>query len=215
MIKRHKKSVIITCLLTLSPLFAGLILWNRLPERIATHFGMDGTPNGWSGKIFAVFGLPMFLLIIQLICVFVTSADPKGKNISDKAYQAILWIVPASSLICGYSIYSHALGLSEYFGIEKGIYLFLGISLLVLGNYLPKSGPNFTIGIKLPWTLTDEDNWRKTHRLAGKLFVLGGIVFMINVFLQWHWLLWGIMIPLILIPCIYSFCLYQKKKRKE
>ena len=102
MIKRHKTSVIITCLLTLAPLFAGLVLWNRLPERIATHFGMDGTPNGWSGKLFAVFGLPVFLLFIQLICVFVTSADPKGKNISDKAYQAILWIVPASSLICGY-----------------------------------------------------------------------------------------------------------------
>jgi len=213
MIKRHKKAVIITSLVTLSPLLAGLLLWDKLPAKIATHFGMDGAPNGWSGRGFAVFGLPLFLFGVHLLCAFVTSLDPKGKNISDKVYLAILWIIPISSLYCGYSIYSHALEKSGAFPIGRSVYLLIGIMFLVLGNYLPKSGSNYTIGIRIPWTLSDEDNWRKTHRLAGWLYIASGIICIINVFLQWHWLLWIVLLASVFIPCVYSFCLYQSKQK--
>lgn len=213
MMKRHKKAVIITSLVTLLPLFAGLILWNKLPAQIATHFGLNGEPNGWSGKFFTVFGLPLFLIAVHMICAFVTSLDPKGQNISDKVYVAVLWIVPVVSLFCGYSIYSHALGYSEIFSVGKSTYLLMGIMFLVLGNYLPKSGSNYTVGIKLPWTLSDEDNWRKTHRLAGRIYIIGGIICIINIFLEWHWLFALILLASVLIPSLYSFCLYQKKKK--
>ena len=212
--RKHKMLIIITSLLTLLPLFAGLLLWNRLPDRIATHFGLDGTPNGWSSKGFTVFGLPAILLGCHLFCAFVTALDPKGKNISDRAYCCILWIVPAASLFCGYSTYSDALEWPGGIPIERGVYLFLGILLLILGNYLPKSGQNYTVGIKLPWTLASEENWNKTHRLAGWVFVIGGLVSILNMFLQQHWLMTAVLAATILIPTGYSLGLYLAEKKK-
>ncbi|MGN0573860.1 MAG: DUF1648 domain-containing protein, partial [Acutalibacteraceae bacterium] len=73
MIKKNKIKIIITSLLTVLPIAAGLILWNRLPEKIPTHFNAAGEPDGTSGKAFAVFGIPLFLLAVHLFCVFMTS----------------------------------------------------------------------------------------------------------------------------------------------
>lgn len=213
MIRKHKKAVILTSLLTLAPLFAGLILWNRLPDRIATHFGFDGTPNGWSGKTFTVFGLPLFLLATHFVCAFFTALDPKGKNISDKVYLIILWLVPLVSLICGYVIYSNALDFPDFLGAGRSMFLLIGILLIVLGNYLPKSGQNYTVGIKLPWTLADESNWKKTHRLAGWIFMACGLLCLLNVFFQWKWVLAAVLLATLLIPTAYSFALYWKGKK--
>ena len=84
------------------------------------------------------------------------------------------------------------------------------LSFIVMGNYLHKVKQNFTIGIRLPWTLASEENWNRTHRMASWIFVLGGIIMVINGFVQSYWLLFSILIVLFLIPCIYSFVLYKK-----
>ena len=84
MIKKNLKTMIITSIIILAPIIVGLMLWDQLPAEMATHFGEDGQPNGWSSKSFTVFGLPLILLAVHWFCVAFTDADPKNKNISNK-----------------------------------------------------------------------------------------------------------------------------------
>jgi uncharacterized membrane protein len=71
------------------------------------------------------------------------------------------------------------------------------------------------LGIKLPWTLKNEENWNKTHRFSGKLWVIGGIVTMVTAFLGNFWILLGVLIVMAAVPTIYSYVLHCKQKRKN
>lgn len=90
MFKENKKTLFITCAVILLPIIAGLLLWDRLPDRIPTHWGMGGEVDGWSGKGFAVFAMPALMLGIQLLCFFVTASDPKRGNIRRKYLSMVL-----------------------------------------------------------------------------------------------------------------------------
>ena len=85
----------------------------------------------------------------------------------------IFWLVPVISLLANCSTYLIALGVD--FSIEIFISALIGVFFIVLGNYMPKLQQNYTIGIKLPWTLNSEENWNRTHRLGGKLYIVMGI----------------------------------------
>ena len=111
MLKANKKTLIIASIVTIMPLFIGLLFWNRLPDVMATHFGMDNEANGWSSKVFAVFGLPLFLVAMEWIMAAVTSQDPRRQNISPKLFTLILWIIPVVSIVCGAAIYTYNLGM--------------------------------------------------------------------------------------------------------
>ena len=78
----------------------------------------------------------------------------------------------------------------------------IGVLFMIIGNYLPKCKQNYTMGIKLPWTLDDEENWNRTHRFAGFLWVAGGVVIAINAFLKWEWLFLVVVFAMVLIPTI-------------
>ncbi len=200
MIKNNKMKIIVSSLVTLLPMIVGLALWDKLPERLGTSFNWNGDTTGYSSKIFAVAGIPAFLFLINMVCLAVTSADPKRINISSKMFWLILCIAPACSLLCGVSIYSNALGYE--FSIESIMPVFVGIMFIALGFFLPKCKQNYTIGIKLPWTLHDEENWNKTHKLAGRLWVVGGIIMCVAGFLKYESAFMIIIIGLVAIPSV-------------
>ena len=208
MMKKNKWMILLTSLVTISPMFVGLFLWNRLPDEIATHFDSANVANGWSSKPVAVFGIPLFLVVIHLLCIGVTTNDPRRKNISEKMFQFILWIVPAASLICCLSSYAMALGIEVNIGMIVNI--MVGILFIVLGNYMHKVKQNYTVGIKLSWTLDSTENWNRTHRLASWLWILSGVAFFINGVLQLEWLLFVVLAFSVLIPVVYSFVMYKK-----
>lgn len=106
----NKRTLMLTSLVILLPMFVGLAMWNQLPERMPTHFNFSGEVDGYSGRPFAVIGLPLFILAMQLFCAVMLRADPKKQNISEKLVQLILWICPAVSLFVGISMYLSALG---------------------------------------------------------------------------------------------------------
>ena len=207
----RKKAILLTSLLTFIPMIVGLILWNQLPEKMPVHFNYAGEPDNWASKAFAVFFIPLFLWAIHLLTGFITLADPKKQNISDKMFLLSLLIIPVTSIISCIATYSGALGID--LSINLVMHLFLGLLLIIVGNYLPKSRQNYTIGIKLPWTLSDAENWNKTHRFAGILWMLCGLIALVNAFLDIT------VIPIILIavaaavPAIYSFALYKQQKK--
>ncbi len=208
--KVNKKTLILTSIVTLLPILIGLALWDKLPDTIPTHFGMDGTPNGWSSKPFTVFGIPCLMLLFHLLCVGGTSMDPKYDQMSDKLFAIVLWICPACSLLVVVASYGSALGWEM--NIAKYIMIGCGILFMIIGNYLPKCKQNYTMGIKLPWTLDNEENWNRTHRMAGFLWVIGGVLIIINAFLEWNWLFLVIVFAMTLIPTVYSYLYYVKHK---
>ena len=210
MIKQNKYKLIISAIITLLPMIFGFIVWDRLPENIATSFGWNGEITGYSSKMFAVVGLPVMLTFVNLICIIATSADPRRKNINNKVFSVVIGIVPVCSLLCGICIYANALGYK--ISVESIMPVFMGILFFVLGFILPKCKQNYTIGIKLPWTLHDEENWDKTHKLAGKLWIYGGIIMVVSGLFNLTFLFMAIIFALVIIPTVYSYLLYRKQK---
>ena len=89
--------------------------------------------------------------------------------------------------------------------------VFMGLLFILIGNYLPKTKQSYTMGIRLPWTLSSEENWNRTHRLAGFLWVLCGVLFIVMSFIGWSLPLFLILLAvMILVPLIYSYLLYRK-----
>lgn len=212
-LKENRGFIIVTSLITLVPMIAGIILWQQLPEQMATTWGTDNIPNGWSSKGFAVFGLPVFCLVVHLFCTLATVLDPKQKGIGGKIFKLILLICPVVSLLCGVTIYSYALSLD--INVELGIELLVGLMFVIFGNYLPKCRQNYTVGIKLPWTLEDGENWNHTHRLAGWIWIPCGLFFMVNAFLSigGAWIFFVVFAVMVLAPVGYSFLYYLRHKK--
>lgn len=212
MLKKYKGTIILTSVITLLPIIAGLILWDRLPTEIATHFGTGNQPDGYSSKAFAVFGLPFVMLGIHLLCILATNADPKKQNISDKAIATVLWIIPLLSLVLMSMTYAYALGSKIKIGFI--VIMFMGVLFILLGNYMPKTKQNFTFGMKIPWTLNDEENWNKTHRLAGRLMFSGGAIICATAIFESPWIFFPVVLIMLLVPLAYSYKLYKDKNNK-
>lgn len=213
MIKKHMKTIIITSILTLAPMIVGIVLWDKLPMEIPTHFGLNNQPDGYSSKAFAVFGIPLMMLAFHFICIFSTKLDPKMKSINDKVFTLVLYIIPATSLLMCALIYPAALG--EEMRVGLFVCLFLGLLFTITGNYLPKCKPSYTVGIKLPWTLEDAENWTKTHSLAGKIWVAGGLLIIATAFMESPVVMFVILGAMVVVPTVYSYLLYKNKKGKS
>jgi uncharacterized membrane protein len=208
MIKNNWKILLITSITILLPILAGLILWDQLPEQIPLHWNMEGEIDDYSSKSFAVFGLPLILLAFHLFTFFVTLSDPKNQNLSDKVLHLIFWIIPVMSV--GLSAITYSVAMGKDVRVEVVISVSLGLLFLVIGNYLPKCKQSYTIGIKLPWTLHSEENWNRTHRLAGWIWAIGGFMILIAGFFGVFILTMTIPLIMALIPIVYSYLLHRK-----
>jgi len=214
MIKNYKKYIILSSIVLLLPVLVGLCLWNVLPDTMTTHWGADGNADGWSGKAFGVFGLPLILLGVHWLMLFLDSRLTKNYEQNRKAYRIVFWIIPGISLFSNAFIYAFALGWD--FRPEVFLSLLIGLMFIVIGNYLPKIRQNPTLGIKILWTLSSEENWNRTHRMAGKLWVIGGILLLFTVFLPvniaaWVWL--TALLVLAFVPVGYSYYLHRTLTR--
>ena len=208
MIKKNLKTLIVTSILIVLPVLAGIILWDRLPEQMPTHWNAAGDIDGWTNKPFTVFGLPLILLAAQWLCVLGTLADPKKENHPTKILHLVLWIIPVLSLVLGTITYATALG--KTVRVEVIMPILIGLILAIIGNYMPKCKQNYTIGIKIPWTLNSEENWNRTHRFAGWLWTFSGIVVMLTGFFGGFWIFLIIVLLMVLAPILYSYLLFRK-----
>ena len=208
MIKKHLKTLIITSILTLLPIVAGIYLWNTLPEQIPSHWNVNGEIDGWSSKPFFVFGLPAIMLAAQWLCVLGTAADPKKANHSDKVMHLVLWIIPVLSIVLSAMTYMVVLG--HTVRVEVIMPLIIGLIFTIIGNYLPKCKQSYTVGIKIPWTLNSEENWNRTHRFAGRLWLVCGLGIMLTALVGGFWVFLPIVLVMVLVPTLYSYILYRK-----
>jgi len=214
MLKKYSKTLIVTTIIILLPVLAGIILWHKLPEQIPTHFNAAGEVDGYGSKAFAVFGLPLMLVAFQWLCaVGSLKMDPKAKNLEGKVFSLVLWIIPVLSIVMNALVYCTALGMNM--NVQIIVPLLMGLLMVIIGNWLPKCKPTWTLGIKLPWTLADEDNWNRTHRFAGPVWVVCGLVIMLCALIggAFLWVIAAAFVVMIAAPTVYSFLLFREKRK--
>ena len=204
--------LIMTSCIILLQTVVGMALWDRLPDPIATHFDFQNQPNGYSSKAFTVFGMPLILLALHWVCITLScSPNHMMKNYHGKLRYVLLLIIPATSLLMTVLCYGYALGAP--FDIGRIVWVFVGLIFAVTGNYLPKIRQNRTTGIKLPWTLRDEENWNRTHRFAAPIWMVGGILMIVMGMIGGNpCVALAVVFAIVLLPTAYSFALHQKKK---
>ena len=212
---KNKKYWLITGAITLLPIVLGLLLWNRLPDRLPTHFGVDGAADGWSGKGFAVFGIPVMMLFFHIVIFFATRLDKQNRGHNEKVLNLVGLIFPAMSIVSSVYIYMYAMELE--LSLSAILFPLLGLLFIAMGNWLPKIKQNSTLGIKIKWTLYNEENWNKTHRFAGFVWVIGGVLFCIMGFVAEELLVFLLPLEVILLACVptvYSWLLAKKQRRE-
>lgn len=202
------RTMIITSIICLIPFFISIIFYKSLPDQVATHFDFNGIPDGYSSRMFAAFGLPLIMLIINFISNFAIDKDPKKANVSKIIKIIGKWIVPILSVIMQSSIIAYAIG--NKINISMYVSIGLGMIIMIIGNYLPKCKHNYTVGIKTPWTLNNEEVWNKTHKISGYLWVIGGLTITISSFIGFESIMIVVLVIIALVPIIYSYILYKK-----
>ena len=211
---KNKKYWLITSAIPLVPILLGLLLWNRLPDRLPTHFGVDGAADGWSGKGFAVFGIPLMMLGFHIVIFFATRLDKQNRGHNEKVMNLMGLIFPVMSIVNSVIIYAHAMDLE--LNLSMLLFPMLGLLFIAMGNWMPKIKQNSTLGIKIKWTLYNEENWNKTHRVAGFAWVIGGVIFCLMGFVAEKALLFLLPLEVILLACVptvYSWNLARKQKQ--
>lgn len=214
MIRKNKGKLILSSIVILLPMVFGLLFWDRLPDRFATHWGAGGQPDGWSGPNFFLF-MPPLLLALHWLGILFTVKDPKNADQHPKAFNLVVWIVPVLSLMMMGFVYFIALG--NAFSALRLMTVVFGLMFTVLGNYMPKIRRNASLGIKISWTLDSEENWNATHRFAGKVWTVCGIAVLLSIFLPEDWSVPALLIailPAVLLPILYSWN-FRKKQLAE
>lgn len=169
-----------------SPLFYLLFVWNSVPQKMITRFNFDDIilkEQSRQTLLITSVVVSTIAAALYLLIGYLEKINPKVKHVNPLSVFNKIGLSIAVFLVLVNNFYS----LSEVYtwDISKNIfYIFFGLFLVVLGNYIYNVRPNYFVGLRLPWTLNDENNWRRTHHFAGKLWFWAGILLaLINGFL--------------------------------
>ncbi|MDC7682607.1 SdpI family protein [Asticcacaulis sp. BYS171W] len=172
-------------LLTITGLI-GISLWarTRLPDAlIATHFGPGGVTDGFMPRDEALMAGPMLAVMLTLVLWLLPYFQPKNGKVERSArIYGVAWMLTLAVVAAAHLfIVGKALGMTAN---VQGLTLLPGVLFIVLGNFLPKTRFNYIIGVRTPWTLSNERVWDRTHRLAGPVFMLTGLVMLIGAWMM-------------------------------
>lgn len=206
-IKFKKESVISVIISILLFAIVNLLFYKKMPETLPTHWGFNNKIDGYSSKFTTLITTPLLLIFLNIFSCFMLDNDPKNKDKNNFVITIGKATIPLVMLIT--FVISVFYGLGKKINVMVIISIFVGFLLILIGNYLPKTKRNYTVGIKLPWTLNSDENWNKTHILAGYFFILGGIFFLLTPFIGNEYLIFLTFMIIVIIPAIYSFYLYK------
>ncbi len=134
-------------------------IYNKLPDKIPTHFDINGNIDSYGSKLFVCIILPLILCIFNIITHLIINNDPNKKNHNKSLKILIYFLAPLMSVIFIPTTILISLGININMSVIAPV--FMSIIFIFIGNYLPKCRQNYTIGIRLPWTLNNKENWKK------------------------------------------------------
>ncbi len=211
LIKKYKWTLLISSMLILLPILFGVIMWNKLPEQMAVHWGIEGA-DGFAPRLATVILIPCLLLLTHWVCILITFKDNEKTGQGDRTLKIVLWIIPVLSLYSNGIIYATAFGMD--IDISVITVIVIGLAFILLGNYMPKFSRNRTMGIKVYWALANDENWNATHRFGGKVWVIGGIILMLSAFVPSvaiPYIAAAVLLVISIAPIIYSYVYYRKQ----
>ena len=210
--KREMRKHLVAIILILITGLAWAYAWPNLPDTMAVHWGMEGV-NGYASKFNAMLLLLGIMIFTYVLLTITPKIDPKKKNYDkfSKGYMIINYSVVVLLFLVNMLVIG--VGLGYDIPMNSTPLILVGLLFIVIGNYLPQCKPNYFVGIKTPWTLSNEEVWRKTHRFSGKVFVVLGIIMILSVFVPATWksfVMVGIIIGAVGLTMGYSYVAYKK-----
>lgn len=199
----NKWKILISLIVIAMTSVAGIILWDKLPAQLPVHFNLNNEPDNFMPKAGAVFGIPAFLIAIQLLCLLDTHIQFKKNGQIRKYLPYIIWLVPAIAMFVMGSIIMFSLDIK--FNLTLFVTIFLGVLFVILGNVMPKVTQNMIFGIRIYWTLKNEDNWFHTHRVGGFAFVIGGLLMIFTSLMENIYITTALLIAMAITPIAYSW----------
>ncbi len=219
-----KKSDWLLLLFVLSTFVIGIIFYPNMPDKIPIHWNIKGQVDNYGNKFFGTFMIPGLNLALFFLFLILPKVDPRKENYKNfnNSYTIFRWTMHIFLSILFILILINSLKtayeLPRYFQIQFVVSLFVAILFIIIGNYLGKIRDNFFIGIRTPWTLSSKEVWYKTHRLAGKLYVISGVIGVIGSFFGGMISFILLLVPIFLssiYSVIYSYFAFQKEKNKK
>jgi uncharacterized membrane protein len=209
----------IVWLILAAPAIYLALVWKKMPEKVAMHFDLSGKPDRMGNRqelLTMMIILIITNLIIYLILTNIYRIDPKRSAAENKTrlHRLAFGVVVFMSAMLFMILYSSSHG-NVRFSMNL-VLAAMGLLFAFIGNYMHNIKPNYFAGFRLPWTLENEENWRKTHALGGKLWFGGGLLLGVTcIFLpsKIAMVVFFIVMGVItLIPIVYSYRLYKKQK---
>lgn len=203
-------------LLILATFLFGLYVFPQLPEQVPSHWNIHGEIDGWTTKNFAVWFFPLLNLGLYLLMLFLPNLDPRKENyVRFAGAYRLIRIILLIFLAVLYMV-TLLVALGYPLKVDFIVKALVAVLFLLIGNYMGKFQHNYFVGIKTPWTLASEEVWRQTHRLAGPIWVTGGVFGLILSFFQTPLagiLTFTVYILIALIPVVYSYFAFRKVKK--
>jgi uncharacterized membrane protein len=218
--KRSSIINLLMILIALLPLAYLAIIWSSVPDKVALHFNYKMEPDRIGSKTelwTTVLILAGASILAYLILGNIQKLDPKRKNtlpspVFKKLADGLLIFMTAINFLI---IYSSSSGTNL---MNNLLFPLLGLLLAFVGNYMNNIKPNYFAGFRLPWTLSDDNNWRETHHLASKIWFWGGLgLAIISLFLPFKLampLFITVVVIMSVIPAIYSYSLFKKNSMR-
>ena len=212
-----RTTTIVVLIMIAAATLVGLLLWNRLPDQMASHWNINDQVDGYASKFSGVFMLPLITLGMFVLFLVVPSIDPMKANIAQFREAFNLFIV----LIVGFMIYLYGLTLAwslgyNNFKMSGAMLPAIGLLFIFIGFLMRQAKRNFFIGIRTPWTLSSDTVWNQTHRVGAVLFMISGALAFIGGFFGGTTAFWMMFAPLIgstLFLLVYSYVLYRRETR--
>ena len=191
---------------------ASVLAYPDLPRQMAIHFSAQGTPDDYLDRPFAVALLPALELAMVGMYAVIPRIDPLGENIADfEDHYDLIAVVTVGILA-----YVHGAVLAYNLGYEfqmgQVIAPVLAVVGIVFGTVVENAKQNWFVGIRTPWTLSNEEVWNRTHERSGILFKIAGLVALLAIPFPGHFELLAI-VPLALaalLPTVYSYVVYRR-----
>ena len=201
------------CALILTLFIFGVCVYPAMPERIASHWNTEGAVDGYMPRFWGTFFMPILALILGIVFFVIPRVDPKKENIEKFRVYFDEFIL----VLFLFFSYIYWLTIAWNFGCTFNLTLFiipaLSILFMLMGRLISHAEPNWTIGIRTPWTISSPSVWEKTHRVAGKFFVLSGVIALLGMAFPGI-AFWFVIVPILLTAfgsAWYSYILFKKE----